>query len=116
MDDTEYSTGLVTVRLPNGALMKVEVADGSADDGVSSVGLRDLDLEPALERVAEVGSLVMDKIKTIKPAKATVELRLAFSVEAGKLTALWVGGKGKAALKVTLEWLGQFDDPGAPNE
>jgi hypothetical protein len=25
-------------------------------------------------------------------------------VEAGKLTALWVGGRGEASLMVTLEW------------
>ena len=30
-----------------------------------------------------------------------MELKLGFAVEAGKLTALWVGGKGEAALKVT---------------
>jgi hypothetical protein len=42
--------------------------------------------------------------KAVKPAKATVELKLGFAVEAGKLTALWVNGKGEASLTVTLEW------------
>jgi hypothetical protein len=35
-----------------------------------------------------------------------VQLKVGFAVEAGKLTALWVGGKGDAALTVTLEWSG----------
>ena len=33
-----------------------------------------------------------------------MELKFGFEVEAGKLTALWVGGKGEASLTVTLEW------------
>ena len=37
--------------------------------------------------------------------------RVGFAVEAGKLTALWVGGKGEASLTVTLEW---SERPGAP--
>ena len=40
-----------------------------------------------------------------------MELKLGFAVEAGKLTALWVGGKGEASLTVTLEW---SEHPGAP--
>jgi len=33
------------------------------------------------------------------PSKTTVELKLGFALEAGKLTALWVGGKGEAATR-----------------
>ena len=47
---------------------------------------------------------MVEKLKAAKPTRATVELKLGFAVEAGKLTALWVGGKGEASLTVTLEW------------
>ncbi len=94
----------VTARLPSGAPVKVEVAGLDTSDGMTSVGLRDLDLDSALDAISEIGSLVVGKLRAAKPAKATVELKLGFSVEAGKLIALWVGGKGDASLTVTLEW------------
>lgn len=106
MDGAENGMRVVTARLPSGAPVKVEVAGPNSGDGIASVGLRDLDLDSALDTVAEIGSVVAEKLKVARPAKATVELRLGFVVEAGKLTALWVGGKGEASLTVTLEWAG----------
>jgi hypothetical protein len=73
---------------------------------MANVGLRDLDLSGALETVGEISSTVVEKLKAARPTKATVEMNFGFEVEAGKLTALWVGGKGNASLKVTLEWSG----------
>lgn len=102
----ENVPGAVTAWLPSGVPVRVEVAGLAAGDGMASVGLRDLDLGAALDSVCEIGSLVVDKLKPAGPAKATVELRLGFAVEAGKLIALWVGGKGEASLTVTLEWSG----------
>ncbi len=95
---------VVTALLPSGTPVRVEVAEAGSGDGMTSVGIQDLDLGEALDRVGEIGSLVVAKLREARPAKATVELRLAFAVEAGKLTALWVGGKGEASLTVTLEW------------
>lgn len=95
----------VTAKLPSGVAVKVEAATDSAD-GMTSVGLRDYDLSKALDSVGEIGSLVVEKLKAAKPSKTTVKLKLGFAVEAGKLTALWVGGKGEASLTVTLEWSG----------
>lgn len=95
----------VTARLPSGVAVKVEAATDSAD-GMTSVGLRDYDLSTALDSVGEIGSLVVEKLNASRPSKTTVELKLGFAVEAGKLTALWVGGKGEASLTVTLEWSG----------
>ncbi len=97
---------VITARLPSGAPIKVEVAGLDSGDAMTSVGLRDLDLDSALDTISEIGSVVIEKLKAAKPSKATVELKLAFSVEAGKLVALWVGGKGEGALTVTLEWSG----------
>jgi Trypsin-co-occurring domain 1 len=102
-DDAGKVVQAVTARLPSGVAVRVEAATDSAD-GMTSVGLRDYDLDKALDSVAEIGSLVVEKLKAAKPSKTTVELKLGFAVEAGKLTALWVGGKGEASLTVTLEW------------
>ena len=95
---------VVTALLPSGAPVRVEVAAPESGDGMTSVGLRDLDLDKALDVVGEIGSVVVEKLKEAKPTRATVELKLGFALEAGKLTALWVGGKGEASLTVTLEW------------
>ena len=111
MNGGENTTTVVTARLPSGVPVRVEVAAPESGDGMTSVGLRDLDLDKALDTVAEIGSVVVEKLKAAKPAKATVELKLGFAVEAGKLTALWVGGKGEASLTVTLEWAGHTGAP-----
>jgi len=104
MNGDANAPDVITARLPSGAPIKVEVAGLESGDGMTSVGLRDLDLDSALDTISEIGSLVVGKLKAAKPAKATVELKLGFSVKAGKLIALWVGGKGNASLTVTLEW------------
>ncbi len=94
----------VTAKLPGGTPIKVEVTGSDTDDGMTSVGLRDLDLDSALDAISEIGSVVVAKLKAARPTKATVELKLGFAVESGKLIALWVGGKGEASLTVTMEW------------
>lgn len=103
---------VITAMLPSGAPVRVEVTGVDDGDGMTSVGLRDLDLHAALETISEIGSVVVEKLKAAKPTRATVELKLGFSVEAGKLVALWVGGKGEGSLTVTLEW--SADPSGAP--
>jgi Trypsin-co-occurring domain 1 len=109
-DDTGQVMQAVTARLPNGVAVKVEAA-ASSEDGMTNVGLRDYDLGEALDSVGAIGALVVEKLKAAKPSKTTVELKLGFAVEAGKLTALWVGGKGEASLTVTLEWSGDARPP-----
>lgn len=112
VNGTDDAPRVVTATLPSGVPIKIELSGPEAGDGMTSVGLTDLDVGAALDRVGEIGSLVRDKLKAAKPSKTTVELRLGFAVEAGKLTALWVGGKGEAALTVTLEW----SEPAEPAE
>jgi Trypsin-co-occurring domain 1 len=105
--DSDEVVRAVTALLPSGVAVKVEaVIDEASADGMTSVGLRHFDVAGALESVGEIGALVVSKLGKARPSKTTVELRLGFAVEAGKLTALWVGGKGEAALTVTLEWSG----------
>lgn len=109
--DSDEVVRAVTAWLPSGAAVKVEaVTDEASADGMTSVGLRHFDMADALDSVGEIGALVVSKLGKARPSRTTVELRLGFAVEAGKLTALWVGGKGEAALTVTLEWSGSSDD------
>lgn len=124
MNADDDASWVVTARLPSGIPIKVEVArpsdnrmagpsddemTGPSDDEMASVGLRHLDLGSALDSVAEISSVVVEKLKAVTPTKATVEFRLGFAVEAGRLTALWVGGRGEASLTVTMEWSGHGD-------
>jgi len=115
--DSDEVVRAVTARLPSGVAVKVEAAvDEASADGMTSVGLRHFEMADALESVGEIGALVVSKLGKAKPSKTTVQLRLGFAVEAGKLTALWVGGKGEAALTVTLEWSGRPDSEAIPGE
>jgi hypothetical protein len=104
MDGAASTPKTVMAKLPSGLPIRVEIAGSDSGDGLVSVGLRDLDLSAALDTVAEVGSVLVEKLKTARPTRATVELKLGFAVEAGKLLALWVSSKGEASLVVTLEW------------
>jgi Trypsin-co-occurring domain 1 len=104
MNGAENGTSFMTARLPSGEPVRVAVTASESGDGMTSVGLRELDLDKALETVAEIGSVVVDKLKAAKPSRATVELKLGFAVEGGKLIALWLNGRGDASLTVTLEW------------
>ena len=108
--DSDEVVRTVTAWLPSGVAVKVEaVTDEASADGMTSVGLRRFDMADALESVGEIGALVVSKLGKARPSKTTVELKLGFAVESGKLTALWVGGKGEAALTVTLEWSGSAE-------
>lgn len=84
-----------------------EVDVEAAVDGVASVGRHELDVEAAVDSVTEVGSILVEKLKAVKPTRATVELHFGFTLEAGKLTALLVSGQAEASLTITLEWFDQ---------
>ena len=46
------------------------------------VGLaEDLLVDTALDSLSEISSMVIDKLKATKPAKATLEFRIGFSME-----------------------------------
>lgn len=115
MNGTE-NVRVVTAKLPSGIPVRVEVAGSDSEDGMTSVGLAELDLNTAMDAVGEIGSTVVEKLKAARPSRAVVELKLGFTVEAGKITALWVGGKGEASLTVTLEWSGHPDGKDGGND
>jgi hypothetical protein len=113
MIGNEAEATSVPVRLPSGTPMKIEIVGGSAGDGMASVGLRDaLDLSSALDTLSELGATIVDKLKAARPTKATVEFRLGFVLESGRLTSMIVSGRGDASLTVTLEWSGSTESDG----
>jgi hypothetical protein len=75
MNGAKNATMVVTAWLPSGAPVRVQVTGAESSDGMTRVGLRDLDLDKALDTVAEIGSVVVDKLKAAKPTRATVELK-----------------------------------------
>ena len=111
MDGAEADATVVAATLPGGVPIRVEVSGPGLGDEMASAGLGDLDLSLALDAVAALGSVVFEKLKSAKPTRATAELRLGFAVEAGKLVALWLGGKSEASLTVTLEWSEHLGGP-----
>lgn len=104
MNGSDDAARVVTAKLSDDTLIRVELAKSGTPGGMQSAGLGDLDLDGALATIGHVGSAVVEKLKAAAPTRATVELKFGFAVEAGKLTALWIGGKGEASLTVTLEW------------
>jgi hypothetical protein len=86
-DDAERVAKTVTAQLPSGVAIRVEVADDGCGDGMGSVGLRDLDLDKALDSVGEIGALVVEKLKAARPSKTTVEFKIGFAVEVGDVAA-----------------------------
>jgi hypothetical protein len=55
MNGADGPAEVVTARLPSGVPVRVELAGPGAGDGLTSVGLRDLDLSGALDTVAGDG-------------------------------------------------------------
>ena len=112
MNGAGSEANVVTALLPSGNPVRVEVVGMGPGDGVASVGLRDLDIGAALDTVGEIGSVLVERMKAARPTRARVELKLGFAIEAGKLTALVVSGRGDASLTVTLEWLERTEGDG----
>lgn len=93
-------TEKIPVKLPNGAVIKVEISDFGRED-VAFNALPFDDIAPALEGIT---SAIKETLEKAKPKKASVKFGLEMSIESGNLTAAIVKGSGKANLEVTLEW------------
>lgn len=90
----------VPVQLPNGAIVKVEVAQTGRED----VGFDVKAFEPVAEAIEGVVQMIAVPIEKVRPKKATVKFGMELAIESGKLTAVIVKGSGKANLEITLEW------------
>jgi hypothetical protein len=100
MIPNEISTEKVTLELPNGSMIDIEVSEVGKKD-VSSNTFDFNEIALALEGITDA---IKGTLKKAKPQKATVKFGLEASVESGKLTAAIVKGSGKANLEITLEW------------
>jgi len=102
---TEVGQSFVTVALPGGQEVKVEATGPTDDDGLTSVGLRKpFDFESVLSTLGSIGGALRETVASAAATRTTVEVRLGFSVEAGKLVAVLLGGTADAAISVTYEW------------
>src|SRR5690349_1747307 len=105
---------LVPVTTPNGKVVVIQAVNLDADDELGggerqvSGGIRSLD--DALEAVRDLAEGFRTVTKAMAPTKATVEFSIAFAIQSGKLTALFVDGKTEGSVKLTLEWAGEEEN------
>jgi hypothetical protein len=99
----EEDDQLIAVQLEDEQLLavRVELVGGALVDDDAKVIAR---LEGVTKSIETVGREVLESVKKVKPAKATVELGFGLALEQGQLVALLGKAKGEASIKVTLEW------------
>jgi Trypsin-co-occurring domain 1 len=104
-------TKLVPATTPGGKDVVVLAVDldaiggddlGTGGDTQVSGGVHTLD--DALAAVQDLSDGFRKVIEAVTPTKATVEFSIAFALQAGKLTALFVDGKTEGSMTITLEW------------
>ncbi len=101
MTFAESRSDTVPVQLPNGAIVKVEVAStGRAD----VAGFDVKQFQPVADAIEGVVQMIAVPIQKVKPKKATVKFGMELAIESGQLTAVIVKGSGKGNLEITLEW------------
>jgi hypothetical protein len=103
MSFAEDQCETIPVQLPNGAIVKVEVAS----TGRENVAFDVKQFEPVADAIEGVVQMIAEPIQKAKPKKATVKFGMELAVESGALTAVIVKGAGKANLEITLEWEAQ---------
>ncbi|MGK7955601.1 MAG: CU044_2847 family protein [Crocosphaera sp.] len=106
MTFTESSGNTVPVQLPNGGVVKVEVANTGREDVAFDVK----QFQPVADAIEGVVQMIATPIQKVKPKKATVKFGMELAIESGQLTAVIVKGSGKGNLEITLEWEDQAKD------
>lgn len=105
---SESRSDTVPVQLPNGAIVKVEIAS----TGREEVGFDVKQFQPVADAILRwrgyanegIVQMIAAPIQKVKPKKATVKFGMQLAVESGQLTAVIVKGSGKGNLEITLEW------------
>jgi hypothetical protein len=100
MTFAESRSSNVPVRLPNGKIVKVEVASTGKEDVAFDVK----QFQPVADAIEGVVQMIAAPIQKVKPKKATVKFGMELAIESGELTAVIVKGSGKGNLEITLEW------------
>lgn len=96
---------------PSGQLVEVQLEDGTtiyvkvlASSGESEVSLHSTSFEEAMKAIEGIGKRLNQVWETIRPGRASVELGIDFTWQAGKVLAVIVDGSTTASMKITLEW------------
>ncbi len=103
MTFAESRSNTVPVQLPNGAIVKVEVASTGRED----VGFDVKQFQPVADAIEGVVQMIAAPIQKVKPKKASVKFGMELAIESGQLTAVIVRGSGKGNLEILLEWEAQ---------
>jgi methionine aminopeptidase len=93
----------VPVQLPNGAVVKIEIAK-SSDTGKEDVAFEMFKFDQIAEILEGVTEAIKGAIEKVKPKKTAVKFGIEVGIESGKLTALIVKGTGKSNLEISMEW------------
>lgn len=104
---------LVEVQLPDGEVVwaQVEAPTGPQDSGFFDGGLQALrGFDQTLRSVA---ANVRQAVAQAAPDEVSVEFGIELAAGKDGLVAALAGASGKAAVKVTLSWSGQPQEPGA---
>lgn len=99
--DQHTGMQLVEVQLNDGTTFYVNVL---APSGESEVGLGKTSFEEAMKAIEGIGKRLHQVWETIQPGKASVELGINFTWQAGTVLAVLVDSSATASLKITLEW------------
>jgi hypothetical protein len=100
MTFAESRSNTVPVQLPNGSIVKVEIASTGREDVAFDVK----QFQPVADAIEGVVQMIANPIQRVKPKKATVKFGMELAIESGQLVAVIVKGSGKANLEITLEW------------
>ena len=100
MSFSDSRSDTVPVQLPNGAIVKVEVAQTGRED----VGFEVKSFKGVTDAIKGIAEAVTTSLQKVSPDKASVTFGLEIEIEQGSLVAALVKGKGTANLEVTLEW------------
>ncbi|MEM1254980.1 MAG: CU044_2847 family protein [Cyanobacteria bacterium P01_H01_bin.21] len=106
MSFSESRSDTVPVELPNGAVVKVEVATTGRED----VGFDIKQFQPIADAIEGVVQMIAAPLQKVKPKKASVKFGMELAIESGQLTAIIVKGSGKGNLEIALEWEAQSKD------
>jgi hypothetical protein len=97
----EERKNTIPVKLPNGAIVNIEVAEiGGREDVASSL----FSFEIFTNVIEGVTEAIASTLENVKPTKAIVKFGMEVSIESGTLTAAIVKGSSKGNLEITLEW------------
>ncbi len=100
MADVGDRTEAIPVALPNGTIIKVEVAQTGQED----VAFHTFAFRQVTDALEGIVGAIGETLQKAQPHKAVVKFGMEVTVAAGQLTALIAKGSGKGNLEITLEW------------